>query len=248
MRIQLAHSTLGSGPPVVLVSGLAQTGARWRRVAQLLADDHTVVTIDNRECGATGPCPDGFTLTDCAADILEAADRLGFETFAIAGISMGGMITQEVLALAPDRIAAAALLATHGGTPGAIPPADPAILMQPDARQLWTVLTGPGFADANPDVIEEEAQLSVDAATPLDGIMRQLQAIFSFDPADKVSALDIPLLVMHGTHDPLIPYENGVRLAKKLGCELVTFDDAGHALEFERPREVSDLLRAHFAQ
>ena len=206
-----------------------------------------MTTLDNRECGATGPCPDGFTLTDCAADVVAAADRLGLDRFAIAGISMGGMIAQEVLALAPERITAAALLATHGGTPGAVPPPDAAILMQPDPRRLWTVLSGPGFAEANPHIIEEEAQISIDSATSLDGIMRQLQAIFAFDASEKLGGVDIPIVVMHGTEDPLVPYENGVRLAKKLGVELVTFEGAGHALEFERPQEVADVLRGHFA-
>jgi 3-oxoadipate enol-lactonase len=230
----------------VLVSGLAQIGARWHRVAHLLSEDHTVVTLDNRECGGTGPCPEGFTLTDCAADVIETVDAIGLGDFVLAGISMGGMIAQEVMALAPQRIRAAALFATHGGGPSVVPPPDAAVLMQPDPRQLWTVLTGPGFAEANPEVIEEEAKISVDAATPLDGILRQLQAVFAFDAGEKLSALDVPIVVAHGDQDPLVPYENGVRLAKKLGCGLVTYEGAGHALEFERPHEVAELIRRHF--
>jgi pimeloyl-ACP methyl ester carboxylesterase len=54
------------------------------------------------------------------------------------------------------------------------------------------------------------------------------------------------LVVIHGDCDPLVPYENGVRLAKKLGVELVTLEGAGHALEFERPAEVADLLTQRF--
>ena len=203
-----------------------------------------MVTLDNRECGATGPCPDGFTLTDCAADVIETADAIGLDDFALAGISMGGMIAQEVMALAPDRIRAAALFATHGGGASVIPPPDLGVLMQSDPRQLWSVLTGPGFADAHPQIIEQEAQISIDAATPLDGIIRQLQAVFAFDSGEKLSALDVPIVVAHGDQDPLIPYENGVRLVKKLGCELVTYEGAGHALEFERPHEAADLIRS----
>ncbi|HUS61024.1 MAG TPA: alpha/beta hydrolase, partial [Acidimicrobiales bacterium] len=210
MRIQLAHSTasptahphVGDGPPVVLVSGLAQPGARWRRVAALLAAaGHRAITFDNRECGATGPCPDGFTLTDCAGDILETVDALGLDRFFLAGISMGGMIAQEVMALAPERVDAAALLATSPGQSIGVPPPDLAILMAPSPQELWTRLSGPGFAEAHPDVIEEEAQLSIEAATPVDGIMRQLQAIMQFDPGAKVDGLDIPTVVIHGDHD-----------------------------------------------
>jgi pimeloyl-ACP methyl ester carboxylesterase len=216
-------------------------------VAALLAKrGFTAVTFDNRECGATGPCPDGFTLTDCAGDIVETVDRLGLDRFFLAGISMGGMIAQEVMAMAPHRIDAAALLATSPGQSIGVPPPDLAILMAPSPQVLWARLTGPGFAEAHPDVIEEEGRLSLQAATPAEGVMRQLQAIMQFDPGAKVDGLDIPTVVIHGDHDPLVPYENGVRLAKKLGCELVTLEGAGHALEFERPTDVADLLVAHF--
>jgi pimeloyl-ACP methyl ester carboxylesterase len=244
----VTHATTGAGgPTVVLVSGLSQPGARWRRVAALLAErGYTVVTLDNRGCGASPRFDDEFTLTDCALDVIETLDGLGIDGFHLAGISMGGMIAQEMLALAADRVDAAGLLATMAGQSYFVPPPDPAILMAPSPQELWRRLTGPGFADAHPDVIEEEAQLSVDAATPLETIMRQVQAIAVFDPLDRLDGLDLPVLAIHGDHDVLIPYENGVRLAKKLGCELVTLEGAGHALEFERPVEVADLLDRHF--
>jgi 3-oxoadipate enol-lactonase len=216
-------------------------------VAALLAQrGFTAITFDNRECGATGPCPDGFTLADCAGDVIETVDGLGLDRFFLAGISMGGMIAQEVMALAPHRIDAAALLATSPGQSIGVPPPDLAILMAPSPQVMWSRLTGPGFAQAHPDVIEEEGRLSLEAATPPEGVMRQLQAIMQFDPGATVDGLDIPTVVIHGDHDPLVPYENGVRLAKKLGCELVTLEGSGHALEFERPDEVADLLVTHF--
>jgi 3-oxoadipate enol-lactonase len=240
---------VGEGPPVALISGLSQPGARWRRVAALLAaKGFTAITFDNRECRGTGPCPDGFTLTDCALDVIETLDSLGIDAFALAGISMGGMIAQEVLAEAPERVTAAALLATSPGASLTVPPDDLAVVLAPTPQEMWTRLTGPGFAAAHPDVIAEEAQLTIDAATPLEGVMRQMQAIVAFDPLDRLESLNVPTVVIHGDYDPLIPYENGVRLAKKLGTELITFEGAGHALEFERPAEVADILAAHFAR
>ena len=56
-----------------------------------------------------------------------------------------------------------------------------------------------------------------------------------------------PTLVACGDHDPLVPYENGVQLAKALGVELVTFDGAGHVLECERVLEIAELMKRHFA-
>ena len=258
--MEVVCHTQGSGEPVVLVSGLAQVGARWRRVAARLEDRFEVVTVDNRECGGTGPCPDGFGIPDMAADVLEAAARLGHERFFLAGISMGGMIAQEVIRQGPERVRAAVLLATSAGGARSVQ-GDPSVLMpaggRPDpddagavlaaARGTWARLAGPGFAERQPDVIDEEARLSVQAATPLDGVMRQIQAILSWDPGDALAGTDVPIAVAHGDADPLVPYENGVRVAELVGSELVTYEGAGHVLESERADEVAGLMASHFA-
>ena len=255
--MQATSATVGTGDPVLLVSGLGQVGRRWRRVAALLADAHTVVMPDNRETGGTGPCPDGFTLTDIAEDHLALMTHLGFETFFLGGISMGGMISQEIIRLAPGRVRAAVLCSTHGGTPTAIPPSDPMILLRGGreggtdplsvAKGTWSNLAGPGFADAHPDVIEEEAKLTLEAATRAEGYMRQFQAIFAWDPGDALVGTAVPIAVVHGDADPLVPYENGVDLARRLGVELHTLPGAGHVLESERAQEVAAIMRSHFA-
>jgi 3-oxoadipate enol-lactonase len=240
------HDVVGTGPPVVLVSGLAQVGRRWRHVVDRLSPDYTVVTLDNRETGRAGPCPDGFTLEDMGADVLAVMDALGHERFFLGGISMGGMIAQEVIRQAPHRVRAAVLLATAGGQSTYVPPADMTILMNPDPVAMWGALTGRAFREAHAEVVEAEAALSVEAATPLDGVLRQVQAITGWDPGDALVGIDVPIVVAHGDADPLVPYENGVNLAAKLGVELVTYEGSGHVLESERADEVADLMRRTF--
>jgi pimeloyl-ACP methyl ester carboxylesterase len=255
--MRVAYEVEGEGAPLLLVSGLAQVGRRWRRVAQCLAPDLTVVTFDNRETGGTGPSPDGFVLADIAADALDLMSELGHERFFLGGISMGGMIAQEIIMAAPSRVRAAVLLATHGGGPDAVPPPDAGVLLPTRpvvtdadrltaARELWTRLSGPGFAEANPTIIDEEARLSFERPTPLDGVIRQIQAIAGYDTNGRVAASGVPVAVGHGDCDPLVVYENGVALAKHLGCELVTFSGSGHGLEFERVDDVVALMRRTF--
>lgn len=91
-------------------------------------------------------------------------------------------------------------------------------------------------------MIEEETALSVESATQPAGSLRQMQAISSFDPAAAIRDLGVRIVIGHGNADPLVPYENGVRLAKALGVELVTFEGAGHVLECERVPEIVDLI------
>ncbi len=249
--MQVAYEVVGDGPPLLLVSGLGQTGRRWRRVVPLLRDDFTVVTFDNRETGGTGPCEAGFTLADVAGDALYLMSWLGFERFFLAGISMGGMVAQEIVRIGgAARVRAAVLFATHGGGSMVVTPPDPAVLLAApgDDRPVWARLAGPGFWEAHPDVIADETQLSIEQATPPVGYLRQFAAIRAFDPPkDAVRSTGVPIAVAHGSADPLIPYDNGVRLAQRLGVELVTYEGVGHVLECEVPEEMAALMRAHFA-
>lgn len=245
--IDVAFEVAGVGDPLLLVAGLGQKGKKWRRVVPLLADRYSVVTFDNRETGGTGPCEAGFDLSDIAEDALALMSKLGYERFFLTGISMGGMISQEIIRLAPERVRAAVLLATHGATSSAVP-SDLSVLMPSgDGRPVWARLSGPGYYEAHPDIVDEETALSMETATSPQGYLRQIQAISRFDPRDAVRDSGVPIVIGHGDHDPLVNYENGVQLAKQLGVELVTYDGAGHVLECERVLEIVELMKGHFA-
>lgn len=219
-----------------------------------LSSANTVVTFDNRETGKTGAYPDGFTVKDMAGDILETMELLGYEEFAVAGSSMGGMITQEIIGLAPERLRAAALISTAGGSETAVR-ADPQVIqkimapvpVEPDARleairEIQAALTGPGFADEHPDVIDQEARLGLEIPTPMEGIVRQLQAISTWQPDGDTAPPDVEVMVIHGDADPLVPYENGQMLARRFEVEIRTMAGAGHLLNVERPAELAALI------
>lgn len=253
-NVQLQYETVGSGPPLLFVSGWSQPGRRWLRFAEKLADRYTCVMPDNRECGRTGPSPTPFTLADLAQDLLDLMADLGHERFRLVGVSMGGMISQEIIQAAPERIEAAVLVSTWGGSPGAVPPPDPMVVMPVGTTayeigcNLWSRLAGPGFAEAHPEVIAEEARVNAEFPTTLEGVMRQLDAIRQFDPGDALVGTPVPILLVHGDRDPLIPYENGVRLEEKLGVELVTLPGVGHGVPFERPDELTQLIGDFFSR
>lgn len=253
-NVRLHYEVVGEGPPLLFVSGWSQPGARWLRFAERLADTYTCVMPDNRECGQTGPSPEPFTLTDLAEDLLGVMDELGHDRFRIVGVSMGGMVSQEIVRLAPQRVVAAVLVSTHGGHLESVPPPDPMVVMPTGTTRyeigynLWSRLAGPGFAEAHPEVIAAEAEVNAAHEMNLDGVLRQFQAIQQFNPGDALVGTAVPIVVAHGDADPLIPYENGVRLAARLGVELVTFPGVGHGVPFERPDELITLIRRFFSE
>jgi 3-oxoadipate enol-lactonase len=250
--VKLHSHCIGDGPPILWVQGWSQPGVRWRRVAERFADRYTCVMPDNRECGGTGPSPEPFTLANLADDLLELMADRGHERFLLVGTSMGGMVAQEVIRRAPERVVAAVLLSTWGSSVGAVLAPDPTVVFPVGTTRyeigwnLWSRLSGPGFAEAHPEVIHEEAEINAAHEITLDSVMRQLDAIRQWDPGDALVGLPTPIVVAHGDCDPLIPYENGVRLAERLGVELVTYEGAGHGLGFERSDEVTALIEEAF--
>lgn len=252
-NVRLHYETVGEGQPLLFVSGWSQPGRRWLRFADRLADTYTCVMPDNRECGETGPSPEPFTLTDLADDLLGVMDELGHQRFRLVGVSMGGMISQEIIRRAPGRVVAAVLVSTHGGSPTSVLPPDPTVVFPTGTTRyeigynLWSRLAGPGFAEAHPEVIAAEAEVNAAYEIGLDGVMRQLDAIRRWDPGDALVDIGVPILLAHGDADPLVPYENGVRLAAKLGAPLVTFPGVGHGVPFERPEELLALIREFFS-
>ena len=95
----------GSGPPVLLVMGLAYPAAAWFRQVPVLARQHRVLTLDNRGTGDTGLVAGApYTVETMTQDCLDVLDDAGVERAHVVGISMGGLMAQELGLSHPDRV------------------------------------------------------------------------------------------------------------------------------------------------
>ena len=149
----------GSGDPVILVMGLGAPRLGWFPQFAVLSQSYDVVTFDNRGVGetkATAP----WTIQDNAADVIAIADAYGFERFHLAGISMGGMISQEVVLSSPERVRSVTLMSTSPGGPEAqmMTPEFQQALAEPDpARRMRVVAEatfGRKFRTEHPEMME----------------------------------------------------------------------------------------------
>jgi pimeloyl-ACP methyl ester carboxylesterase len=100
-------TTAGEGEPVVLLMGLGYPSDMWFRVAPVLARHHRVIRLDNRGAGRTGDVPGApYTVETMAGDVLAVLDEARETSAHIVGISMGGLIAQEIALTSPDGYAA----------------------------------------------------------------------------------------------------------------------------------------------
>jgi pimeloyl-ACP methyl ester carboxylesterase len=259
--IDIHYKTIGSGPPVLLIMGLGGRGDAWGPFAEALAAaGYTAIHFDNRDVGWSSLLDDNkvYEVADMAADAIGLLDHLGIAQADILGISMGGIIAQEILLRAPERVKRAVLLATTPGGPNAVhPPSEVGALLLQRAqgdpvallRTVYSSITAPGFAASNPHLIDLAVEVALKKPTVPAAMMRQLSAIMRWSSWDRLPEVKTPTLVVHGDADPLVPYGNGVNIAARIpGARLVTLPNVGHLVPLEAPeplyRTVTEFLKS----
>jgi len=249
-------------PAVVLIMGATASAISWpdELLDAFVDAGFRVVRFDNRDIGlsthvdyATNP----YTLDDMGADTVGVLDALGIERAHLVGASMGGMISQVVALAHPERVRSLGLLIT---TPG---PADDRLspmseevmtvaLRQADTDDevaqrtvdLWRVLTGSRFP-FDEDLYREMA--ANDAARGTNPNSSHGVAVqMSPSRIDALTAVEVPTLIVHGTEDPILPYDHAEALHKAIpGSTLVTWEGVGHELPAPLLPELVTLLIDH---
>jgi len=103
MALNLAHESVGSGPPLLVLHGLFGASSNWRAVARQLAATHTVLCVDQRNHGAS-PWADSMDYAEMADDVLQLMNRLGLQDCAVMGHSMGGKTAMALALRHPARV------------------------------------------------------------------------------------------------------------------------------------------------
>jgi pimeloyl-ACP methyl ester carboxylesterase len=254
--MDLHHVRRGSGEPLLLIMGLSGTHATWGETfLALLEHDFDVVAYDHRGIGFSPKAQDGYSIADLADDAAALLDHVGFETAHVLGISMGGMVAQELALRHADRLRTLALGCTYAGGPqGRLSPPETLQKLQrgwtSGDRELalrlgWEVNVSPAFAaDEEAFATFREAALSVPARVP--AIMQQLHAVSGHDTSARLEQISAPTLVVHGTEDRMLPVENGRWIAEHIpGARYEELDDVGHMFWVEQPERSAALLREH---
>jgi pimeloyl-ACP methyl ester carboxylesterase len=236
-------------PAVLLVMGLAYPAAMWFRLVPALAEQHRVIRVDNRGAGRTGDVPGApYTVETMAADCLAVLDAAGVDTAHVVGISMGGLIAQEIVLTAPERVRSLCLIATHPGASHAVlNPQAVAMLMQRGqmtAQQAAEASIPYNYAPGTPrERIEEDWAVRFPLAGTNEGYLAQVIGSSRWDGHDRIRGITAPTLVVHGELDALVPPENGRIIADRIpGAELVTIPEANHLLMTDQPQHVSEVL------
>jgi aminoacrylate hydrolase len=210
----LAFDRRGSGPPLVLVSGLGGAASFWGGFAQACARHFTVLTYDHRGTGRSSRCDTAYSVPGMARDLGVLLDGLGWDRVALVGHSTGGAIGQVMAIEEPGRIARLVLSATWARPCPYFRRLFSARLevlerlgIEAYRRQAALVLNTPSWVAAHEGDIEADLAAARAAAHPLDAEItrRRIRAILDHDVLGRLGEVRCPTLAVVAQDDMVTP-------------------------------------------
>ncbi|GHF28523.1 3-oxoadipate enol-lactonase [Deinococcus metalli] len=235
---------------VLFLNALGSDGRIWDGVAAELGGTCGTIQYDQRGQGLSDAPPGEYTLRDHTADLIGLLDALGVERAVLAGVSVGGLIAQDVAAAHPERVAGLVLCGTGAriGTPDAWQQRIEAVRagrladLAPGIVGRWFT---PAFFVGRP--AEARGYVNMLARTSPQGYVGTCAALRDADLREQTAALSVPAVVLCGEADESTPPDLNRDLATRLGTDLHVIPDAAHLTGVERPRVVIDHIRAFLA-
>jgi pimeloyl-ACP methyl ester carboxylesterase len=253
---ELHYLRAGAGEPLLLIQGMSATHLTWGRpFMDEMEGSFDCIVFDNRGMGLSGEAEMPFTIADMAADTVGLLDALELETAHVVGISMGGMIAQELALAHPERIRTLTLGATYcGGPEGTLMAPDDlqmlsAAMASGDREQvfraMWEINMSPGFREDD-SRFAPFAEMGAALPAPKQVILQQMRACGAHDTHQRLDRIALPTLVVHGDVDRLLGPGNGRQIASLIpGARLEMLEGIGHMFWWEQPQRSAGLIREH---
>jgi pimeloyl-ACP methyl ester carboxylesterase len=271
---KIYYEVHGAGPglPALLLMGLGTDAHGWERVLPALTSERRVVVLDNRGIGRSSKPRGPYTTAMLAADARAVLGHADIGRAHVAGLSLGGMIAQELALAEPGLVASLALLATwarpdagalalaregaasgaHGlgveEALGAIREGrTPAIDFAKIFQFLMPRVLSPAFLEREAAYLAAFFARSMEYGLSADGYAGQLAAAIGHDTTARLPTITAPTLVVAGTADALIAPSHADVIAKLVpGAKLVRIEGGPHGLNFENADELSRELATWF--
>jgi pimeloyl-ACP methyl ester carboxylesterase len=247
--VRLAYDLQGSGEPLLLIQGLGYGRHGWGPAPGLFAARFQVAVYDSRGFGDSDVPPGPYTTPQLARDALAVLDAAEIESANVIGISLGGMVAQELVLARPERVGKLVLCSTTPGGPDAYPMPEQTVALMAGAPHLDPLEALRLFVvnalaqDPREELVDEI--VAYRAAHPPDpaGWYALAGAGATHDAAARLGEIRVPTLVVHGTADNVVDARNAQLLAAAIPeSRLVEFAGVGHLLPWERPAEFAALV------
>jgi pimeloyl-ACP methyl ester carboxylesterase len=233
--LKIYYVERGEGVPIVFVPGNWATTLSWQPVLDRLPGGYRGISYDVRGRGKTEGPDNDYTMPELASDLLAFVDALQVGRFHLVGHSLGSAIAMQFALDHPKRLNSLVVVAPGwvDGMPAAydVPAAqqtlkDNKAVFTQAFKAMMPTLTDDAYFE---QLVEEGHEQRIEAT------MRNLPALLSWQPGDKLKGLGVPSLVIDGALDLLTGGANADRAAAALGAEHIVMQGVGHSPNIEAP-------------
>jgi pimeloyl-ACP methyl ester carboxylesterase len=245
--LELFFSEQGSGDPLVCIMGLASDSQGWAVQQQAFAEHFRTIVFDNRDVGRSTICEDDYEIADLADDAIALADHLELDRFHLLGISLGSCVAQRVALAIPERIRTLTLAATWAGTTPAYSEMRARVWereVRRSSTEEWLeemmLLTMSEAAFTTREGVDELKRMALENPhpQPTEALIRQIRSMSHHDVRDRLPELTMPVHVIAGDRDLLIPHWKSQEVAEGVNdATLTTLPGIGHSMNLERADE-----------
>lgn len=256
--INIYYETRGTGTPLMLINGWGGNLDSWSgKMIDLLAERHRIIMMDNRGTGRSNKPDTPYTMDMMAADAKGVLDALRIEKTHVMGFSMGGAITQTFGINYPETVLSLIICGASAGRDNSVS-SDPKVQMDlalianplPEMTvrdvtvKLLYLLYSKEYVEEHLEELVHDETYS-DYPTPSFALMNQSHAISTLNSYSHLPELKVPVLVLTGDEDVLVPPENSEKIASQISCsELVVIPGCGHGFLKQKTDEaVGHILR-----
>lgn len=244
--IAIYYESTGAGAPVLLVMGLGMNITGWWRTVPVLAQAGLrILCFDNRGVGRSDRPPGPYTVAMMADDAVAVLNAAGLERAHVYGISLGGMIAQEIALRHPGRVDRLVLGATTPGGPRAVAAQEATLAFfqrraeMPAEEAVWASVPynyAPGTRARHGDRIAQDIAQRLRFPIEPGPYSAQLAAGLGHDAHDRLGQIEARTLVVHGLEDVMVAPGNGRLLADAIAnVELVELATAAHLYPTDDP-------------
>ena len=256
--INIYYEMQGAGEPLLLIMGLGANATAWEAQIPAFSREYRVIAFDNRGTGRSDKPTEMYSVRQMADDAVLLLDELGIPTAHVFGMSMGGMIAQELTLQHPNRVKSLVLGSTMAGGPGAVFP-DTSHIAQfvglaslPPEQAIAKGLTffySDAFIAANHKRLTERAKKHMHLMAPPHALQKQVMAVMGFNARRRLNEIRQPTLILHGDADKIVPYANSAVLSAGIpGAQMISYEGIGHGMLVERSTEVNVAVLQFLAQ
>jgi len=242
--LRIYWESYGKKEPLLLISGVSGGTWSWEESIEVWSPHFRVIVFDNIGAGRSSKPNRPYTIEEMADHAAAVMDAAGVRQAGVVGLSMGGMIAQELTLRHPDRVHGLLLGCTHCGGSQRIPPHPNVIQRFANNKGLspeeiidknLTLLVTPQFLRRGSDALKRYKERQLKAPLQPDyALKRQLDAIGGFDACERIGNIQVPTLILTAERDMLVPPENGRLLSIRIPDAVEkSFANAGHLIYLE---------------